>query len=40
MEVDRFLCCGRQYRTVRDGVSQVLLESNSDALKAALQVIT
>lgn len=38
MEVDRFLCCGEQYRTVRNGVGQVLLESNKDTLKAALQV--
>lgn len=40
VEVDRFLCCGEQYRTVRNGVGQVLLESNRDALKAALQVTT
>lgn len=40
VEVDRFLCCGEQYRTVRNGVGQVLLESNRNALKAALQVTT
>lgn len=38
VEVDRFLCCGEWYRTVRDGVGQVLLDSNTDALKATLQV--
>lgn len=38
VEVDRFLCCGEQYRAVRNGVGQVVLESNRDTLKAALQV--
>ncbi|KAI5103508.1 E3 ubiquitin-protein ligase rnf213-beta [Silurus meridionalis] len=40
VEVDRFLCCGEQYRTIRDGVGQVLLESNSEALKATLQNVS
>ncbi|KAK3529115.1 hypothetical protein QTP70_016547 [Hemibagrus guttatus] len=40
VEVDRFLCCGEQYRIVRNGVGQALLESNTDALKAALQNVS
>ncbi|XP_058262202.1 E3 ubiquitin-protein ligase rnf213-beta isoform X1 [Hemibagrus wyckioides] len=40
VEVDRFLCCGEQYRTVRNGVGQALMESNTDALKAALQNVS
>ncbi|XP_060751752.1 E3 ubiquitin-protein ligase rnf213-beta isoform X2 [Tachysurus vachellii] len=40
VEVDRFLCCGEQYRTVRNAVGQVLLESKADALKAALQNVS
>ncbi|XP_047673206.1 E3 ubiquitin-protein ligase rnf213-beta isoform X2 [Tachysurus fulvidraco] len=40
VEVDRFLCCGEQYRSVRNAVGQVLLESKADALKAALQNVS
>lgn len=38
MEMDRFMCCGQQYKAIKNGVFQVLLESNTDVLKAELQV--
>ncbi|XP_062858949.1 E3 ubiquitin-protein ligase rnf213-beta [Trichomycterus rosablanca] len=37
VEVDRFLCCGLQYSKFKNGVDQVLQDSNTDVLKAALQ---
>ncbi|XP_053366887.1 E3 ubiquitin-protein ligase rnf213-beta isoform X1 [Clarias gariepinus] len=40
VEVDRFLCCGEEYRTVRNGLVQALMESNKDPLKAALQNVS
>ncbi|XP_066518776.1 E3 ubiquitin-protein ligase rnf213-beta [Hoplias malabaricus] len=36
-EVDRFLCCGPHYQLLRNGVTQVLLESNADTLRTTLQ---
>ncbi|XP_073722611.1 E3 ubiquitin-protein ligase rnf213-beta [Misgurnus anguillicaudatus] len=38
-EVDRFLCCGPLYRTVRDGVGQVLLDGKIDGLKGTIQAM-
>lgn len=37
-EVDLFLCCGQSYRTIRDGVGQVMHDGKTDSLKEALQV--
>ncbi|XP_076154176.1 E3 ubiquitin-protein ligase rnf213-beta isoform X3 [Alosa pseudoharengus] len=36
-DVDRYLCSGQSYRTLRDGVGQALMETRTDALKAVLQ---
>ncbi|XP_031417458.1 E3 ubiquitin-protein ligase rnf213-beta isoform X2 [Clupea harengus] len=36
-DVDRYLCCGQSYRTLRNGVGQALLDTRTDALKAVLQ---
>ncbi|XP_041937940.1 E3 ubiquitin-protein ligase rnf213-beta isoform X4 [Alosa sapidissima] len=36
-DVDRYLCSGQSYRTLRDGVGQALMETRTDALKSVLQ---
>ncbi|KAL0964856.1 hypothetical protein UPYG_G00329960 [Umbra pygmaea] len=36
-EVDRFLCCGPLYQALRDGVTQALLDTNTDPLRTTLQ---
>ncbi|XP_026078195.1 E3 ubiquitin-protein ligase rnf213-beta isoform X1 [Carassius auratus] len=36
-EVDRFLCCGQSYRTLRDGVGEALQEGTTNGLREALQ---
>ncbi|XP_056152727.1 E3 ubiquitin-protein ligase rnf213-beta [Lampris incognitus] len=36
-DVDQFMCCGPSYRTLRDGVGEVLLENKTDTLKTGLQ---
>ncbi|XP_056627258.1 E3 ubiquitin-protein ligase rnf213-beta-like isoform X2 [Triplophysa dalaica] len=36
-EVDRFLCCGHSYRTIRDGVGQVMHDGKTNSLREALQ---
>ncbi|XP_062382955.1 E3 ubiquitin-protein ligase rnf213-beta [Sardina pilchardus] len=36
-DVDRYLCTGQSYRTLRDGVGQALMETRTDALKPVLQ---
>ncbi|XP_057214799.1 E3 ubiquitin-protein ligase rnf213-beta-like isoform X2 [Triplophysa rosa] len=38
-EVDRFLCCGPSYRTIRDGVGQVMHDGKTDSLREALQAM-
>uniref|UniRef100_A0A673JVR7 RING-type E3 ubiquitin transferase n=1 Tax=Sinocyclocheilus rhinocerous TaxID=307959 RepID=A0A673JVR7_9TELE len=37
-EVDRFLCCGQSYRTLRDGVGEAMQEGTTNGLKEALRV--
>ncbi|RXN10159.1 E3 ubiquitin-protein ligase RNF213-beta-like protein [Labeo rohita] len=36
-EVDRFLCCGQSYRTLRDGVGEAVQEGTTDGLKESLR---
>ncbi|XP_016335836.1 E3 ubiquitin-protein ligase rnf213-beta-like [Sinocyclocheilus anshuiensis] len=36
-EVDRFLCCGQSYRTLRDGVGEAVQEGTTNGLKEALR---
>uniref|UniRef100_A0A8C1VS82 RING-type E3 ubiquitin transferase n=1 Tax=Cyprinus carpio TaxID=7962 RepID=A0A8C1VS82_CYPCA len=35
-EVDRFLCCGQSYRTLRDGVGEAMQECTTNGLREAL----
>ncbi len=37
-EVDRFLCCGQSYRSLRDGVGEALQAGTPNGLREALQV--
>uniref|UniRef100_A0A8C1VT74 RING-type E3 ubiquitin transferase n=1 Tax=Cyprinus carpio TaxID=7962 RepID=A0A8C1VT74_CYPCA len=37
-EVDRFLCCGQSYRTLRDGVGEAMQECTTNGLREALGV--
>ncbi|KAF4106371.1 E3 ubiquitin-protein ligase rnf213-beta-like isoform X3 [Onychostoma macrolepis] len=38
-EVDRFLCCGQSYRTLRDGVGEALQEGTTNGLREALRAM-
>uniref|UniRef100_A0A9J7YJS3 RING-type E3 ubiquitin transferase n=1 Tax=Cyprinus carpio carpio TaxID=630221 RepID=A0A9J7YJS3_CYPCA len=39
-EVDRFLCCGQSYCTLRDGVGEALQEGTTNGLKEALRALS
>ncbi|XP_052426303.1 E3 ubiquitin-protein ligase rnf213-beta [Carassius gibelio] len=38
-EVDRFLCCGQSYRTLRDGVGEAMQEGTANGLTVALRAM-